>query len=362
MPSDLVPGMSANSDNLQRSYSDQLSDFEDRLGSQFHDEAVLAEIHVAIKGLLSRNGASEAVIREVLQKRFASGDLRPESFELVQKMLDRILSENASTPPVDNTQAPQEEVPYVDTEVIDDAAAVVAEEPYVATMVIGREVPAEQTMPTQIQVGSILRDRFLLQHQVHGGGTGVVYRALDQRLAEAEDGDTHVAIKILPSELSGNDKALRALQQEVAKGRCLAHPNIVRCIDLDREDDLYFIVMEWLEGKSLATILDESGSKKIDLETTLDIIKQVSLALEYAHERGVVHGDVNPGNVRITPDGEVKLFDFGVARVLQKEQGAQPDFDPHELGAKSPEYSSMQVLTGEDPVPADDVFSLGCLM
>ena len=292
--------MSANSDNLQRSYSDQLSDFENRLGSQFDDEAVLAEIHVAIKGLLLKNGASEAVIREVLQKRFASGDLRPESFELVQKMLDRILSENASTPPLDNNPATQEEVPYVDTEVIDDTTAVADEAAYAATMVIGREEHAEQSTPRQVQVGSVLRDRFLLQHQVVGDGTGVVYRALDQRLAEAEDGDTHVAIKILPAELSDNEKALRALQQEVAKGRCLAHPNIVRCIDLDREDDLYFIVMEWLEGKSLATILDESGSKKIDPETTLDIIKQVSLALEYAHERGVVHGDVNPGNVRIT--------------------------------------------------------------
>ena len=102
----------------------------------------------------------------------------------------------------------------------------------------------------------------------------------------------------------------------------------MRFIDLDREDDLYFIVMEWVEGKSLASILEESGSKKIDPETTMDIIRQVSLALEYAHKRGVVHGDVNPGNVRITPDGEVKLFDFGIARILQKEQDAQPEFDP----------------------------------
>jgi len=285
--------MSTNSDNLQRSYSDQLSDFENRLGSQFDDEAVLAEIHVAIKGLLSKNGASEAVIREVLQKRFDSGDLRPESFELVQKMLDRILSEKASTPPVDNTPAPVEEVPYVDTDVITDTTAVADEASYDATMVIGHEVLAGKTAPRELQVGSILRDRFLLQHQVVGGGKGVVYRALDQRLADAGGGDTHVAIKVLPSELSGNARALRALQQEVAKGRCLAHPNIVRCIDLDREDDIYFIVMEWLEGKSLATILDESGSKKIDLKTTLDIVKQVSLALDYAHKRGVVHGDIN---------------------------------------------------------------------
>ncbi len=352
--------MSANSDNLKPSDSVQLADFESRLGKSVDDETVLAEIHVAIKELVSKNDGSEVRIREALQKRFESGDLRPESFELVQKMLDRILGENVPTLTVGSGPATGDEAAYAATMVIGEEA------PFVATVVIGDEVPdampVEKTTPRQIQVGSILRDRFLLQHQVLGGGTGVVYRALDQRLAEAENEHTQVAIKLLPSELSRNENALRALQQEVAKGRCLVHPNIVRFIDLDREDDLYFIVMEWIEGKSLASILDESGSKKIDLATTLDIIKQVSLALEYAHKRGVVHGDVNPGNVRITPAGDVKLFDFGIARILQKEQDAQPDFDPRELGAKSPEYSSMQVLTGENPVPADDVFSLACLM
>ncbi len=349
--------MNANSDNLKRPFAEDFSELETRLRSQVDDETVLAEIHVALRGLLSNNGDSESRIREILQKRYDAGDLRPESLELVQKMLDRIRSKGASTLPVDSEPAPKEEVPYVATMVIGDEA------PQTATIVIADEAPAEKKATArQIQVGSVLRDRFLLQRQVLGGGTGVVYKALDQRLAEAGEADTHVAIKVLPSELSHNANALRALQQEVAKGRCLAHPNIVRFIDLDREDDLYFIVMEWLEGKSLASILDASSSKKIDLETTLDIIKQVSLALDYAHQRGVVHGDINPGNVRITLDGAVKLFDFGIARILQKEQDAQPDFDPRELGSKSPEYSSMQVLTGEDPVPADDVFSLGCLM
>ena len=348
--------MNANSDNLKRPDAEDFSELEARLQSQVDDQTVLAEIHVALRGLLSNNGDSESGIREILQKRYDAGELRPESLELVQKMLDRIRSEGASTLPIDNDPAPQEEVSYVDTEVIVDA------EPFVATTVIANDVPVEITTAEQIQVGSVLRDRFLLQRQVLSGGTGVVYKALDQRLADAGEADTHVAIKMLPSELSRNDNALRALQQEVAKGRCLAHPNIQRFIDLDREGELNFIIMEWLEGKSLTSILEDSGSKKIDLETTLDIIKQVSLALDYAHQRGVVHGDINPGNVRITPAGEVKLFDFGVARILQKEQDAQPDFDPRELGSKSPEYSSMQVLTGEDPVPADDVFSLGCLM
>jgi serine/threonine protein kinase len=361
--------MSTKNDNLKLSETEQFSDLQNRLDD---DETVLAEIHVAIKELLTNSSATEGRIREVLQRRFEAGELRQESFELVQKMLDRISAEKNPAPAaagaatlVINSPSAPGEMPYVDTEVIGDDMPVdvpQAAAPFTSTAVLGDDVAAESMMDSQLQIGTILRDRFLLKQQVVGGHTGVVYKALDQRLADAEDQNTFVAIKVLPNEVSRNDRALRSLQQEVAKGRCLTHQNIVRCIDLDREDEMHFIVMEWLDGKSLATILDESGSKKIDIETTMDIIKQLSDALEYAHKRGVVHGDVNPGNIKITREGEVKLFDFGIARVLQKEQDSQPDFDPRELGAKSPEYSSMQVLTGEDPVPADDVFSLGCLM
>lgn len=365
--------MSAKPDNLKLTDTEQFSDLASRLQNQVNDESVLAEIHVAIKELLSNNSATEARIREILQRRYDSGDLRPETFELVHKMLDRIRSANVarandgtSTLVLDKEPAVQGDGAYARTLVIGDDMSVDSlqpEAPFVSTAVIEDEDPADRIMDSrQLQVGSILRDRFLLQRQLLGGGTGLVYKALDQRLAEAEDANAFVAVKVLPSEISRNEKALRALQQEMAKGRCLNHPNIVRLMDLDREDNLNFIIMEWLDGKSLATILQESGSKKIDIHTTMDIVKQVSLALDYAHERGVVHGDVNPGNVRITTQGEVKVFDFGIARVLQKEQDRQPDFDPRELGAKSPEYSSMQVLTGEDPVPADDVFSLACLM
>ncbi len=365
--------MSAKPNNLKATGTEQFSDLASRLQNQVNDETVLAEIHVAIKELLSNNTATEERIREILQRRYDSGDLRPETFELVHKMLDRIRSANiapasdgASTMVLDREPPAQEDGAYAKTLVIGDGVSVDSlelEEPFVSTAVIEDEDPAARVMNNrQLQVGSILRDRFLLRQQVTGGGTGIVFKALDQRLAEAEDDNAFVAVKILPSEISRNEKALRSLQQEVAKGRCLNHQNIVRLMDLDREDDLNFIVMEWLDGKSLATILQETGNKKIDLATTMDIVNQVSLALEHAHQRGVVHGDVNPSNVRITTDGMVKVFDFGIARVLQKEQDRQPDFDPRELGAKSPEYSSMQVLTGEDPVPADDVFSLACLM
>jgi serine/threonine protein kinase len=171
-----------------------------------------------------------------------------------------------------------------------------------------------------------------------------------------------VAIKVLSSRLSRNGNALRALQQEAAKGRYLSHRNIVRFIDLDRDDDLYFIVMEWLEGRTLADILDDKLAEKMELGTALDIVKQIARALDYAHRRGVVHADVKPGNIMVTPTGLVKLYDFGVARVRQTEHEGKSKFDPGVMEASTPAYSSMQVLTGEVPVPADDVFSLGCLM
>lgn len=214
----------------------------------------------------------------------------------------------------------------------------------------------------RIQVGSVLRDRFMLQERVSGGSMGVVYKAMDRRLAEAGTGEPWVAVKVLAPQLSANGKALRALQQEAAKGRSLIHPHIVRFIDLDRDDELYFIVMEWLEGRTLADILDSPDARGIDLQRALQIVRQVGKALAYAHKCGIVHADVKPGNVMIAPNGDAKIFDFGVARVRQQQLDSDQDSDPGVLGLMTPAYSSMQVLTGETPVPSDDVFSLACLM
>ena len=155
------------------------------------------------------------------------------------------------------------------------------------------------------------------------------------------------------------DDAHSSLQQEASKSRCLTHPNIVRFLDFDRDEDLYFIVMEWLEGRTLAEILDSPESRRIDHEQSFRIVRQVGKALDYAHRCGIVHADIKPGNIMMMPNGDVKLFDFGVARVQQQAEDGQ--FDPGILGALTPAYSSMQVLTGEDPVPSDDVFSLACL-
>lgn len=335
--------MSAFLDKIEQSFSDQLSEFDVKLREQDDNASLLKEIHAAITMLMAQTGDRDTEIREILQKRYNAGQLRLETYQLVRNVLDRVVIESMATMP-DAVDEPAGDDSYSSTTVIDTRPAL-------------DEEPQEQ-----LQVGSVLRDRFLLQEKVSGGSMGVVYKALDRRIAEADGVDPWVAIKVLSPKLSKNGHALRALQQEAAKGRCLSHPNIVRFIDLDRDDDMYFIVMEWLEGRSLAAILDENRNQSLDRATALDIVRQVGLALDYAHRCGVVHADVKPANIMITPSGQVKLFDFGIARIRQKQQQSRRDFDPGVLGAITPAYSSMQVLTGEDPTPADDVFSLGCLM
>jgi serine/threonine protein kinase len=335
--------MSAESDNLRVSFSDQLASFDDRLAGKEDEVQMLAEIKEAIGRLLEASGGSEAEIRRILQERFDSGALRKETFQLVKSMLDRYVTEQV---PTSNNEA---EEPAND-------------DPFGSTDVIATDVFQSNDADDLVQVGSVLRDRFVLQERVSGGSMGVVYKALDRRLAEAGSQERWVAIKVLSPQLARNGTALRALQQEAAKSRCLTHPNIVRFIDFDRDEDLYYIVMEWLDGRTLADILDSPDSRKVDFETSFRIVRQVGKALEYAHRCGIVHADVKPGNIMILPSGDARLFDFGVARVQQRQRVDADDFDPAVLGAMTPAYSSMQVLTGEDPVPSDDVFSLACLL
>jgi len=370
--------MSANPDNQNRSNSAQLAEFESRLSGPLDDEVVLAKIQASIQKLVAGDDDCETQIREILQSRFDAGDLRPESVELVQQMLDRVLP--ADSPPVaaDELSLVEDDPPPAVAAVPEEisgadatadqpqensgADATADQPPAAAAPVITSDPRNYKPGAGPAQTGTVIGGRFLLQQQLPGGSIGTIYQALDERLANAGGGAANVAIQILPADLALNSSAMRALQQEVAKGRCLTHSSIVRFIDLERDADLHFVVMEKLEGKSLATILDEASNQKIDLQLALDIVARVAAALDFAHQRGVVHADLRPGNIVIAPSGEVKLFDFGMARVRQCEPQAALDTESANTDGEATAYSSMQVLTGEEPVIADDVFSLGCLL
>ncbi|MEO1595125.1 MAG: protein kinase [Pseudomonadota bacterium] len=223
----------------------------------------------------------------------------------------------------------------------------------------GDEVIAPVAAP--IDIGTMLRDRFEIVSRAPGGSMGVVYKAIDHRIAEAEGGRPYVAIKVLAPDYAGHGGAMRALQQEAAKGRYLSHPNIVRFLDLDRCAGRIFLVMEWLEGRALSTLLNERRGEPMSVNAAMDIVGAVGSALVHAHRVGVTHADVKPGNIMLLPGGGVKLLDFGIARARGDLAGKAMAFDNSFLQAATPAYASPAVLSGKAARPVDDVFSLACV-
>jgi eukaryotic-like serine/threonine-protein kinase len=212
-------------------------------------------------------------------------------------------------------------------------------------------------------VGDTLNNRFVLEECLGIGGMGTVYKALDLRKLEASDRRPYVAIKVLNLQFRGNPKSLIALQREARKAQQLAHRNIVTVYDFDREGAIVYLTMEYLSGQPLSRMLRNPNFKGLPYAEAWPIVKGMAAALAYAHERGFVHCDFKPANVFVTDTAEVKVIDFGIARVIQRpeEESEATVFDPGSLGALTPAYASPEMLEHREPDPRDDVFALGCI-
>lgn len=212
-----------------------------------------------------------------------------------------------------------------------------------------------------LDIGSKLKNRFILVEELGRGGMGVVYKARDFRKEETHDNEPFVAIKVLTREFQEKDILVIALQRETKKAQKLAHPNIITVFDFDRDDDNVFMTMEYLEGETLDTLLKNNQDQPVDRKMALSIIEQMCRALTYAHERGIVHSDLKPGNVFVTKSNVVKVLDFGIARaVMRPEQPADRDdvFDASDLQALTPVYASKEMLEGKTPDPRDDIYGM----
>jgi len=206
-----------------------------------------------------------------------------------------------------------------------------------------------------VRSGRVLSSRFVLQEKIAAGGTGILYRAIDfQHPEEAKENGT-VAIKMLGPEYRHCSHAIRSLHCEARTARQLSHPNIRTVYELDRCARDIFITMEWLEGESLAARLDRTGSRAMAWPAAYRILSATGAGLVHAHGRGIVHGDVKPGNVFVTVDGQVKLLDFGQARVLGAASGPVPRL------AVSPAYASCELHEGAHAEVRDDVFALAVM-
>ena len=189
-------------------------------------------------------------------------------------------------------------------------------------------------------------DRYQIRERVGRGGMGVVYRARDPVL------NRDVAIKSMLVDF-GVDRGARArFQQEARAAARLQHPNIVTIYEFGEKDDSPYLVMEFLGGDDLEGLM--TRDPPLSLERRLDIVAQVCDGLAFAHEQGVVHGDIKPGNVRVLEDGSVKLLDFGIATVRKTDA-------PSGTFAGSAAYASPEQLSMERVDGRSDLFSVGVL-
>jgi serine/threonine-protein kinase len=197
----------------------------------------------------------------------------------------------------------------------------------------------------------LLNKRYRLLNPLGAGGMAVVYKAQDLSLGRL------VAIKILREPHTHDPEFLARFQQEARAAANLTHPNIVTVHDFGRDAGRSYIVMEYIEGKDLKTLIkDAEGPLKLD--KALDISIQVCAGIGYAHRAGLVHCDLKPQNILVTAEGRVKVTDFGIARAMIT---LKPD-EQNDVVWGSPQYYSPEQAAGESPTPASDVYSIGVVM
>lgn len=215
-----------------------------------------------------------------------------------------------------------------------------------------------------LEPGDILANRYYIDAVIGSGGLGIVYRARDRVLGE------QVAVKVLrPDVLASDDQATAQLTAELRVARHVSHRNVVRMHDIGESDGVTFLTMEYVDGASLATIIETRGA--LQPAAVLSIARQLMRALSVMHAEGVVHGDVKPANLLLGPSGVLKLSDFGIARVVRlaardahAQNDAKRDTVARLAGAVvgTPEYMAPEQLIGAAPSPASDIYAAGVVL
>ena len=197
--------------------------------------------------------------------------------------------------------------------------------------------------------GQKINDRYEIIKSIGEGGMANVYLAKDNIL------DRKVAIKVLRGDLAADNKFVRRFQREALSVSNLSHPNIVEIYDVGEEDGQHYIVMEYIEGKTLKQLLEKRDS--LTLPEVLDIMIQLTDGISHAHESYIIHRDIKPQNIMIKDDGKIKITDFGIAMALNATQLTQTN---SVMG--SVHYLPPEQATGKNATIKSDIYSLGILM
>ena len=198
-----------------------------------------------------------------------------------------------------------------------------------------------------METNILLNNRYLLLESLGSGGMAHVYKAQDKMLERL------VAIKVLKPELSIDPSVQVRFRQEAKAIANLSHPNIVTVHDFGFDQNQLFLVMEYVPGMNVKQLLKKNGV--FSESEALSIMTQACAGLGYAHRAGIIHCDIKPHNIIVTPDKRVKVMDFGIARAIA---GINPN-EQSDVVWGSPLYFSPEQATGRAPLPASDVYSAG---
>ena len=195
--------------------------------------------------------------------------------------------------------------------------------------------------------GQVLAGRYRIVGLLGGGGMGEVYRADDLRLGQP------VALKFLPPGFAADPRRLAVFHNEVRLAREVSHPNVCRVYDIGEVDGQVFLSMEYIDGEDLASLLRRIG--RVPHDKALEIARQVCAGLAAAHEKGMLHRDLKPGNVMIDGRGRARITDFGLAALA----GSVGRGD---IRSGTPAYMAPEQLAGQEVTVRSDIYALGLVL
>ncbi|OHX37793.1 serine/threonine protein kinase [Methylomonas sp. LWB] len=387
-----------------------MSAFDNAFTAFRQSQISLAQLLAAAEALNAGPEADLAAARLSLEQALAEGELEGATYRLLVGIWDdrTRLAESTSTPPTaaddatlvampaDGRKLAEAKKPEAGddpmwvataagdgdaTELLNPAAT--ADATRVGETVVPEAAPASTTktptlntesllqgldpsLPrTDLVVGDTVKKRFVLEELLGVGGMGMVFKATDLRKVEAADKDPFVALKVLNRDFQFNPMALVALQRETKRAQTLAHPNIIKVYDFDRDDAGHvFMTMEYLQGRPLSHLIRDHVDSGLPFKKAWPIIHAMAEALGYAHKKKIVHSDFKPGNVFLGDDGEIRVLDFGIACAIGRSEAGGDDatvFNARDLGALTPAYASLEQLQNRDPDPRDDIYALACI-